>query len=96
MELVQIYLKFLNKITIITNFLASFLLLFLNFSLLDPGPQPFVSYLIVEVLSNPLQLDDLLVDHVQVHDDVVLIHKRLLGLRFLLINRKTTLHCRHC
>ena len=34
----QIYFMILGKITFITNFLAFFLLLFFNFSLLDPVP----------------------------------------------------------
>ena len=38
MELVQIYLKHLNKHAIITNFLAFFQFLFESFSLLDPDP----------------------------------------------------------
>ena len=37
MELVQIYLIFINKITIIVNFLAFLLLLFFNFPAQDPG-----------------------------------------------------------
>ena len=40
MELLQIYFKHFNNITIITNFLAFFLLLFLNLSLLDPDADP--------------------------------------------------------
>ena len=40
MELVQIYLQYLKKLAIITNFLAFFLFLFENFSLLDPDAQP--------------------------------------------------------
>ena len=36
MEIVQIYFKNLNKLAFITNFLAFFLFLFDNFSLLDP------------------------------------------------------------
>jgi hypothetical protein len=44
------------------------------------------TYQIVEVLRDPLELDDLLVDHVQVHDDVVLVHKRLLGFSLFLSN----------
>ena len=38
MELVQIYLKTLNKLAVIGNFLAFFLFLFDKFSLLDPDP----------------------------------------------------------
>ena len=38
MELVHIYFKIINTMTIITNFLVFFLLLFFNFSLLDPDP----------------------------------------------------------
>ena len=48
MDLVQTYIKNLNKIAIITNFLAFFQFLFEKFSLLDlgmrihtdPDPQP--------------------------------------------------------
>ena len=36
MELVKIYVKNLNKLVIITDFLAFFLFLFENFPLLDP------------------------------------------------------------
>ena len=38
MELVQTYVLIFIKLMIISNFLAFFLLLFLNFSLLDPDP----------------------------------------------------------
>ena len=40
MEIVQIYFKNLNKLAIITNFLAFFVFLFETFPLLDPDPQP--------------------------------------------------------
>ena len=43
MELVQIYLKTLNKLAVIGNFLAFFLFLFDKFSLLDPDPCGFGS-----------------------------------------------------
>ena len=38
MELVQIYFKNLNKIAVITSFLAFFQFLFEHFFLLDPDP----------------------------------------------------------
>ena len=38
MELVQIYFKTLDKVTVISNFLAFFLLLVDKFTLLDPDP----------------------------------------------------------
>ena len=38
MELVQIYLTKFLKLAIVTTFLAFFLFLFENFSLLDPDP----------------------------------------------------------
>ena len=40
MELVQIYFTKLNKLEVISNFLASFLFLFEKFSLLDLDPDP--------------------------------------------------------
>ena len=39
---------------------------------LDPDNQ---GYLEINELRDPLQLNDLLVDHVQVHDDVVVVHE---------------------
>ena len=40
MELVQNYLKNVNKLAFSTNFLTFFLFSFENFPLLDPDPQP--------------------------------------------------------
>ena len=64
MKLVQIYSKIYSKITIITNFLAFFLLLFLNFSLLDqdlggkmnadPDPQPW--FLLIQITHSSIYL----------------------------------------
>ena len=40
MKLVQIYFKKLNKVAVISNFLAFFQFLVDKFTLLDPDPQP--------------------------------------------------------